>query len=188
MKTRIVVHSAAVLLILVSFNSCLIFSAEGECNHSRDGSGPSRTAAMSAHQGAHAAKKIIASDAAPAAIGPYSQAVMTGNTLYLSGQIAIDPETGALVRDGIEKETRRVLDNIGAVLKAAGMDFADVVQVQVFLKDLDHYSKMNSIYAEYFKADFPARAAVQVARLPKDVSIEIMCTAVKGAGKKHQAP
>jgi 2-iminobutanoate/2-iminopropanoate deaminase len=129
----------------------------------------------------------MASDAAPEAIGPYSQAVLVGDTLYLSGQIAIDPETGALVRDGIEKETRRVLDNIGAVLKSAGMNFADVVQVQVFLKDLDHYSKMNAIYAEYFKADFPARAAVQVARLPKDVSIEIMCTAVKGAGRKSKA-
>ena len=125
-------------------------------------------------------KRIIATPDAPAAIGPYSQAVMIGNTLYLSGQIAIDPKTGKLVTGDIEKETRLVLDNIRAVLEEAGMGFEDVVQAQVFLKDLDHYGLVNRIYAEYFTRDFPARAAVQVARLPKDVSIEIMCTAVKG--------
>jgi len=180
MKSRIAVPALAVLLVLFSFTSCgLISSPDGRCGPACEGS--------CITSGAARAKKIIATDAAPAAIGPYSQAVLAGDTLYLSGQIAIDPGTGALVRDGIEKETRRVLDNIGAVLEAAGMNFADVVQVQVFLKDLDHYSKMNAIYAEYFKEDFPARAAVQVARLPRDVSIEIMCTAVKGAGKRRQA-
>ena len=127
-------------------------------------------------------KTIIATDAAPAAIGPYSQAVQVGDTLYLSGQIAIDPATGKLVEGGIEAEARQVLKNIQAVLEAAGMGFADVVQTQVFLKDLDHYSLVNKIYAEYFKKDFPARAAVQVARLPKDVAIEIMAVAVRGAG------
>ncbi len=127
-------------------------------------------------------KTIIATDAAPAAIGPYSQAVQVGDTLYLSGQIAIDPATGKLVEGGIEAEARQVLKNIQAVLEAAGMGFADVVQAQVFLKDLDHYSLVNKIYAEYFKKDFPARAAVQVARLPKDVAIEIMAVAVRGAG------
>jgi 2-iminobutanoate/2-iminopropanoate deaminase len=130
----------------------------------------------------HHSKNIIATGAAPAAIGPYSQAVKVGKTLYLSGQIAINPATGKLVEGGIEKEARKVLDNIGAVLKAAGMDFADVVQVQVFLKDLNHYGLVNKIYAEYFKSDFPARAALQVARLPKDVSIEVMAVAVEGAG------
>ena len=130
----------------------------------------------------HSTKRIIATDGAPAAIGPYSQAVMVGNTLYLSGQIAIDPTSSKLVEGGIEMEARQVLDNIGAVLEAAGMDFADVVQVQVFLENLDHYGLVNKIYAEYFKTDFPARAAVQVARLPKNVSIEIMAVAVKGAG------
>ena len=128
-------------------------------------------------------KKIVESSDAPKAIGPYSQAVMVGNTLYLSGQIAIDPATGKLVKGDIEKETRLVLDNIGAVLEAAGMNYTDVVQVQVFLKDLDHYSVVNGIYAEYFKAAHPARAALQVARLPKDVSIEIMAVAEKGAGR-----
>lgn len=128
-------------------------------------------------------KKIIATENAPKAIGPYSQAVLVGDTLYLSGQIAIDPKSGELITGDIEKETRLVLNNIKAVLEAAGMGFDDVVQSQVFLKDLDHYSVMNQIYAEYFKKDYPARAAVQVARLPKDVSVEILCVAVRGAGK-----
>ncbi len=125
-------------------------------------------------------KRFITTDAAPAAIGPYSQAVQVGDTLYLSGQIAIDPATGQLVLGGIEKETRQILDNIGAVLAEAGMDFSDVVQVQVFLRDIRHYSIVNEIYAEYFRSGFPARAALQVARLPKDVSVEIMATAVGG--------
>lgn len=133
--------------------------------------------------GCVATKEIIATDGAPKAIGPYSQGVKVGNTLYLSGQIAIDPVTGVLVKGDIEKETRLVLDNIGAVLKAAGMDYDDVVQAQVLLKDLDHYGVVNKIYGEYFQKDFPARAAVEVARLPKDVSIEIMCVAIKGAGR-----
>jgi 2-iminobutanoate/2-iminopropanoate deaminase len=131
-------------------------------------------------------KSIVATEGAPAAIGPYSQAVMHGNTLYLSGQIAIDPKTGELVTGDIEKETHLVLKNIGAVLKAAGMGYEDVVQAQVFLKDLDDYGVVNGIYAQYFKKDPPARAAVQVARLPKDVSIEIMCTASLGAGARKK--
>ena len=125
-------------------------------------------------------KRFIATDEAPAAIGPYSQAVQVGDTLYLSGQIAIDPATGKLVLGGIEKETRQVLDNMGAVLSKAGMGFSDVVQVQVFLRDIRHYSIVNEIYAEYFTEGFPARAALQVAKLPKDVSVEIMATAVGG--------
>ena len=128
-------------------------------------------------------KTIIATENAPAAIGPYSQAVLVNDTLYLSGQIAIDPKNGKLITGDIEKETRLVLDNIQAVLEKAGMSMDDVVQAQVFLKDLNHYGLVNGIYGEYFKKDYPARAAVQVARLPKDVSIEIMCVAVKGAGK-----
>lgn len=138
--------------------------------------------ACAGHWHKHGGKEIITADGAPAAIGPYSQAVLCGNTLYLSGQIAIDPATGELIKGDIERETRQVLDNIGAVLKSAGMDYDDVVQAQVFLKDLNDYGKMNKIYAEYFKKDFPARAAVQVARLPKDVSIEIMTLAIRGAG------
>ena len=134
--------------------------------------------------GGGGAKKIIATSKAPAAIGPYSQAVQVGDTLYLSGQIPIDPATGKVVEGGIEAETRQVLENMGAVLRAAGMDFADVVQVQVFLKNLDHYGLVNRIYAECFRDGPPARAAVQVARLPAGVSIEIMATARRGAGGK----
>jgi 2-iminobutanoate/2-iminopropanoate deaminase len=124
-------------------------------------------------------KSIITTGQAPKAIGPYSQAVLTGDTLYLSGQIAIDPATGELIQGDIEKETRQVLDNMGAVLEAAGMDFANIVQVQIFLKDLDHYGLVNQIYASYFESNYPARACVQVARLPKDLSIEIMAVAVQ---------
>ena len=124
-------------------------------------------------------KEIISTPGAPAAIGPYSQAVLTDDFLYLSGQIAIDPKTGKLVEGGIEVQTRQVLDNLGAVLKAADLGFENVVQVQVFLKDLDNYGTMNRIYAEYFTEDFPARAAMEVARLPKDVDVEIMAVAVR---------
>jgi len=130
-----------------------------------------------------ASKAIVETKEAPAAIGPYSQAVRVGTMLYLSGQIAIDPATGEMVTGDIERETRLVLDNISAVLAAAGMTLSDVVQVQVFLKDLNDYAVMNRIYAEYFKERHPARAAVQVARLPKDASIEILCTAHRGAGR-----
>ncbi len=125
-------------------------------------------------------KQIIAIEAAPKAIGPYSQAVKVGPWLFASGQIAIDPSTGQLVTHDFEREARRVLDNIGAVLRAAGMDYADVVQATVFLSDLSLYGKLNQIYADYFKGDFPARCAVQVARLPKDVHVEIAVTAYRG--------
>jgi len=124
-------------------------------------------------------REIIATDAAPAAIGPYSQAVRIGDTLYCAGQIAIDPRTGKMVEGGLEPETRQVLANIRAVLSAAGFSPADVVQAQVFLADLNDYAAMNSIYAEVFGASPPARAAMQVARLPKDAQIEIMVTAVR---------
>lgn len=127
-------------------------------------------------------KSIIHTDTAPAAIGPYSQAVMVRDTLYLSGQIAIDPATGELTTGDIEKETHRVLQNIGAILEYTGLRYDDVVKVQIFLKDMDHYGRVNEIYKQYFKKDFPARAVVQVARLPKDVSIEISAIALRNAG------
>jgi 2-iminobutanoate/2-iminopropanoate deaminase len=127
-------------------------------------------------------KSIIQTDAAPEAIGPYSQAVMVRDTLYLSGQIAIDPATGELIRGDIEKETHRVLKNIGAILEYTGLRYDDVVKVQIFLKDMDHYGKVNEIYKQYFTKKFPARAVVQVAKLPKDVSIEISAIALRNAG------
>ena len=125
------------------------------------------------------AKRIIATDGAPEAIGPYSQAVQVGNTLYLAGQIGLDPETGALVDGGIEAEARRAMDNLQAVLEAAGFSMGDVVEAQVFLADLDEYGPMNEIYGSYFETAPPARAAVQVARLPRDARVEIKLTAVR---------
>ena len=124
-------------------------------------------------------RQVVATENAPAAIGPYSQAVRVGPTLYCSGQIPLDPATGLLVSGPIEDQTRRVLDNLGAVLKAAEMGFGDVVKVTVYLKDLNNYGAMNAVYAEYFSEAKPARAAVEVSRLPKDVGIEIECIAVK---------
>ena len=126
-----------------------------------------------------APREVIAADGAPAAIGPYSQAVRVGNTLYCAGQIGLDPATGALVEGGIEAETRRALDNQKAVLEAAGFSMGDVVQAQVFLADLEDYGAMNAVYATYFAVSPPARAAVQVARLPRDARVEIMLTAAK---------
>lgn len=128
---------------------------------------------------APAKREVLSTSAAPAAIGPYSQAIRVGSTVYLSGQIAIDPATGKFVEGGIEDQTHQVLRNIRAVLEAAGCSTDDVVQSQVFLADLDDYATMNAIYATYFEEAPPARAAVQVARLPKDALIEILVTAVK---------
>jgi 2-iminobutanoate/2-iminopropanoate deaminase len=124
-------------------------------------------------------RRVIGTDRAPAAIGPYSQAILVGSTLYLAGQIALDPATNEMVTGGIEAETRQVMENLGAVLEAAGFDFGDVVQSQVFLVDLDDFGAMNAIYGEYFGDGPPVRATVQAARLPRDARVEIMMTAVR---------
>ena len=124
-------------------------------------------------------REVISTKDAPGAIGPYSQAIRAGNTLYLSGQIAIDPSTGKMVEGGIDEQTNQVLKNIRSVLEAAGYWMADDVQSQVFLSDLDDYAAMNAVYASYFGEAPPARAAVQAARLPKDALVEIMVTAVR---------
>jgi 2-iminobutanoate/2-iminopropanoate deaminase len=124
-------------------------------------------------------KTIISTPDAPAAIGPYSQAVMVGHTLYCSGQIAIDPATGQMIDGDVQEETHQVLKNLGAVLKAAGMDYKDAVRATVFMSDMDNYGKINDVYKQYFTENPPARAAVQVARLPKDVQVEISLIAVK---------
>jgi 2-iminobutanoate/2-iminopropanoate deaminase len=124
-------------------------------------------------------KIVISSPDAPAAIGPYSQAIKVGNTLYCSGQIAIDPKTGELVNETIEAETEQVLRNLGAVLKAGGMDYSDVVRATVYMSNMENYGRINSVYAKYFIEKPPARAAVQVANLPKYVNVEISCIAVK---------
>ncbi len=120
----------------------------------------------------------IATSGAPQAIGPYSQAVQTGNLVFVSGQIPVDPATGQVVQGDIGTMTRRVLDNVGAVLAAAGASLGHVARTTVYLADMNDFAAMNAVYAEYFTAPAPARSTVQVGRLPKDVRIEIDVIAV----------
>ncbi|ELR69958.1 Endoribonuclease L-PSP [Fulvivirga imtechensis AK7] len=122
---------------------------------------------------------IINSKKAPAPIGPYSQAVMAGNTLYVSGQVAIDPETGNLVTSNIEIETEQVMKNLGHVLSEAGMDYSNIVKCSIFVADMNNFQLINTIYGKYFQQNPPARETVEVSRLPKDVGVEISCIAVK---------
>lgn len=117
---------------------------------------------------------------APRAIGPYSQAIRSGELLFISGQIPLDPTTGELITGGIELQTRRVLDNLGAILNSAGGSFADVVKTTIYLVDLSEFAAMNAIYASYFAAPAPARATVQVSALPKGARIEIEAVARLG--------
>jgi 2-iminobutanoate/2-iminopropanoate deaminase len=125
-------------------------------------------------------KKIIFTDKAPAPIGPYNQAVLIGNTLYTSGQIALHPTTMALVLDDIETETRQVMENMKAVLAAAEMTFDNVVKTTIFIMNMGDFAHINSVYATYFdEATAPARETVQVACLPKNVNVEISMVAVK---------
>ena len=118
-------------------------------------------------------KQAISSPNAPKAIGPYSPAVRAGQLLFVSGQVPLDPATGQMVEGGIAEQTRRVLDNIGALLKAADRSFADVVRTTIFLADMNDFGAVNEIYGQYFSEPYPARATVQVARLPKDARVEI---------------
>lgn len=125
-------------------------------------------------------KKIITTDKAPAPIGPYNQAVLSGNTLYTSGQIAINPETGELVLDSIEAETKQVMQNMKEVLAAADMTFENVIKTSIFISDMHNFSKINAVYGEYFDdATAPARETVEVANLPKFVNVEISMIAIK---------
>ncbi len=125
-------------------------------------------------------KKIINTDNAPAPIGPYNQAVLSGNTLYTSGQNAFDPVTGDLVLDSIDNETRQVMENMKAVLNAAEMSFDDVVKTSIFISDMNNFSKINAVYASYFNdSNAPARETVEVANLPKYVNVEISMIAIK---------
>jgi len=124
-------------------------------------------------------KKAIQISGAPSPIGPYSQAILANNTLYISGQIPLNPISGNLVIDTIENATKQVLDNIFALLKETGMNEDNVVKCSIFLKDLNDFSAVNEVYGSYFKNIAPARETVQVAKLPLDVPIEISCIAVK---------
>lgn len=125
-------------------------------------------------------KKIITTDKAPSPIGPYSQAVMFGNTLYTSGQVALNPATMQLEMADIETETRQVMDNLKAVLEAAEMTFENVVKASIFISDMNNFSRINSIYATYFdESTAPARETVQVSVLPRNVNIEISMIAMR---------
>ena len=124
-------------------------------------------------------KEVINTTKAPAPIGPYNQAIAAGGLLFVSGQIAIDPASGELVLDDIKTETTLVMENIKAILTAAGIDFSHIVKTTIFLKDMQSFAQVNEVYGSYFTADFPARETVAVAGLPKNVNVEISVTALK---------
>ncbi len=124
-------------------------------------------------------KKIINSQNAPAPIGPYSQAVLAGNTLYVSGQIAIDASTGKMMDETIEIETKQVMENLGEILIEAGLGFENVVKCSIFLSSMNDFGKVNEVYGRYFQENPPARETVEVSVLPKNVNVEISCIAVK---------
>ena len=124
-------------------------------------------------------KSVVSSKNAPSAIGPYSQAIRAGDLLFVSGQIPIDPATGKLIEDvTIQTQTRRVMENVLAIVRAAGGSAENIVRTTVFLRNMNDFAEMNSVYGEYFKTDPPARSTIQAARLPRDVAIEIDCIAV----------
>ncbi len=123
-------------------------------------------------------KKVIQTDKAPKAIGPYSQAIQAGNLLFLSGQIPIDPKTGELTEGDIRQQTQQVLENIKGLLKSQGSGMEDVVKVTIFLKDIGDFNQVNEVYATYFSSSPPARSTVEVARLPRNVAIEIEAIAL----------
>ena len=124
-------------------------------------------------------KTIIYTKNAPAPIGPYSQAVKAGNMLFVSGQIAIDPETEQVIEGSIEDETKRIMENIAALLAASGFSFAEVIKTSIFLSDMKHFALVNEVYGSFFQSDFPARETVAVLGLPKNVNVEISVTAYK---------
>lgn len=125
-------------------------------------------------------KKVIATDRAPKAIGPYSQAIVANGLAFLSGQIPLDPATNQMVEGPIEVQTERVLENLKGLLEASGSSLDRVIKTTVFLKDMGEFAKMNEVYGRYFTADPPARATVEAARLPRDVKVEIECIALVG--------
>ena len=131
-------------------------------------------------------KKVISTSEAPAAIGPYSQAVRSGNFLFCSGQIPLDPKSGQIVSGDIATQTRRVLDNVGAVLKAEGLTFENIVKTTIFLTDLGDFQTVNETYGSYFKQQPPARSTVQVSALPKGAKVEIEVIAIPDTGESSE--
>lgn len=126
-----------------------------------------------------ATKRIIETSLAPAPIGPYSQAILHGDTLYVSGQIALNPQTGTMDQTSIESETNMVMQHLGSILTAAGMGYGHVVKCSIFLTDFNDFAKVNGVYGKYFTQQAPARETVQVSRLPKDARVEISCIACR---------
>jgi 2-iminobutanoate/2-iminopropanoate deaminase len=124
-------------------------------------------------------KTVINTKNAPAPIGPYSQAVIVNGMLYVSGQVAINPATGDVIKGSINDETKQVMENLKSILTEAGLDFSNVVKTTIFLKDMNNFKNVNEVYGSYFTKDFPARETVEVARLPKDVNVEISVIAAK---------
>ncbi len=124
-------------------------------------------------------KTIINTPGAPAPIGPYNQAILTGNMLFISGQVCIDPTTGELKNKDIQEETHQVMQNLKAVLHAAGMDFNNVIKTTIFITDMNRFAEVNEVYGKYFEGEFPARETVQVSARPKFVNVEISMVAVK---------
>lgn len=129
-------------------------------------------------------KKIINTKSAPAPIGPYNQAIVVNDTIYISGQVCIDPVSGNLKNKDIQEETHQVMQNLKAILQEAGMSFNDVVKTTIFITDMNQFSTINEIYGKYFEADFPARETVQVSALPKFVNVEISMVGVRGSSKQ----
>jgi 2-iminobutanoate/2-iminopropanoate deaminase len=123
-------------------------------------------------------KKVIQTEKAPKAIGPYSQAIQAGNFLFLSGQIPLDPKTGELVKGDIRKQTQQVLENIKGILESQGLGMENVVKVTIFLKDIGNFNQVNEVYATYFPSSPPARSTVEVTKLPRDADIEIEALAI----------
>ena len=124
-------------------------------------------------------KQIIQTDKAPAPIGPYNQAILAGDTLYVSGQIALNTETGEMVQDSLQAETHQVMKNMKAILNEAGVEWIDVVKCSIFILDMGQFATINEVYATYFEKGAPARETVQVSALPKGANVEISCIAVK---------
>jgi 2-iminobutanoate/2-iminopropanoate deaminase len=124
-------------------------------------------------------KTIINTNNAPAPIGPYSQAVIAGNLVFVSGQVPINPATNEVVTDGIKAETKQVMENIKAILTETGIDFGNIIKTSIFLTNMQDFAQVNEVYGTYFISDFPARETIQVAALPKNVNVEISVTAIK---------
>lgn len=173
--TIIIMKKTSLLILMLGLNGCLTLKApEIDMKAMKDMVEDMSNKVELSHE-----RKVIATKNAPQAVGPYSQAIKVGSTIYCAGQIGLDPTTGQLVSGGIEAETKRVMENIKAVLTEGGFQLKDVVQATVFLTDLSEFQTFNTTYGTFFSTDPPARATVQVAALPRNARVQIAVTAVK---------